>query len=155
IIEVGMVDEITDRTWVVIDGADGRVHYAELGRLRPEQLPVRDTIVVLGSQALSEGRPSGTPRVQELSPVPLQTQIGYLGPTWLDQAIVAKWRPEAGTPGFAAEIDAALAARGRWLVDHKLAQAVNGAVRPQPQMMEALRTAEAERLVQDLSRHLK
>src|SRR5215475_6932636 len=155
IIEVGMVDEITDRTWVVIDGTDGRVHYAELGRLHPEQFPGRNTIVVLASHALTEGRPSGAPRLQELSPVPLQDQIGYLGPTWLDQAIVARWRPEAGTPGFAAEIDATLAARGRWLVDHKLAQAVNGAVRPQPQMMEALRMAEAERLVQDLSRRLQ
>jgi type IV secretory pathway VirD2 relaxase len=151
VIEVGMVDEMTDRTWVVIDGADGRVHYAELGRLRAEQFPVRNTIVVLASHALAEGRPTGTPRLQELSPVPLQDQIEYLGPTWLDQAIVSSWKPEAGTPGFAAEIEAALAARGRWLVDRKLAQAANGAVRPRPHMMEALRTAEAERLVQDLA----
>ena len=155
VIEVGMVDEITDRTWVVIDGADGRVHYAELGRLRPEQFPVRNAIVALASHALTEGRPSGAPRLQELSPVPLQDQIGYLGPTWLDQAIVARWKPEVGTPGFAAEIDAALTARGRWLVDQKLAQAVQGAVRPQPHMMEALRAAEADRLVQDLARRLK
>jgi len=155
VIDVGMVDEMTDRTWVVIDAADGRVHYAELGRLGPEQFPVRNTIVVLVSHALAEGRPSAAPRLQELSPVPLQDQIGYLGPTWLDQAIVSRWRPEAGTPGFAAEIDAALAARSRWLVDHKLAEAVNGAVRPQPHMMEALRTTETERLVRDLSGHLK
>src|SRR5262245_49195019 len=155
VIEVGMVDEITDRTWVVIDGADGRVHYAELGRLRPGDSPVRNTIVVLGSHALTEGRPSGAPRLQELSPVPLQDQIGYLGPTWLDQAIVARWRPQAGTPGFAGEVDAALAARGRWLVDHKLADIANGAVRPQPHMMEALRTAETERLVKDLTRRLQ
>jgi len=155
VIEVGMVDEITDRTWVVIDGADGRVHYAELGRLRPGESPVRNSIVALGSHALTEGRPSGAPRLQELSPVPLQDQVGYLGPTWLDQAIVARWRPQAGTPGFAGEIDAALAARGRWLVDHKLADIANGAVRPQPHMMEALRTAETERLVEDLSRRLQ
>ena len=150
-----MVDEITDRAWVVIDGADGRAHYAELGRLRPEQFPVRNTIVVLASHALGEGRPSGAPRLQELSPVPLQDQIGYLGPTWLDQAIVARWKPEVGTPGFAAEIEAALTARGRWLVDQRLAEAVHGAVRPQPRMMEALRAAEAERLVQDLAPRLQ
>jgi type IV secretory pathway VirD2 relaxase len=155
VVEIGMVDEITDRTWVVIDGADGRVHYAELGRLRTGEAPLRDTIVVLASHALAEGRPSGTPRVQELSPVPLQDQIGYQGPTWLDQAIVSRWRPQTGTPGFAAELNDALAARGRWLVDHELAQAANGAIRPQPHMMEALRAAEAERLVQDLSRRLQ
>ena len=58
-------------------------------------------------------------------------------------------------PGFAAEIDAALLARGRWLVDHKLAEATNGTIRPQPHMMEALRAAEADRLVKDLSWRLK
>jgi hypothetical protein len=34
VIGVGMVDEITDRTWVVIDAIDGRVHYADLGRIQ-------------------------------------------------------------------------------------------------------------------------
>ena len=39
VIGVGMVDEITDRTWVVVDAVDGRVHYADLGRLEPGELP--------------------------------------------------------------------------------------------------------------------
>ena len=34
VIAVGLVDEITDRHYVIVDGADGRVHYAELGRLQ-------------------------------------------------------------------------------------------------------------------------
>jgi len=155
VVAVGMVDEITDRTWVAIDGVDGRVHYAELGRLRPGEAPVRDAIVVLASHALVEGRPSAAPRLQELSPAKLEDQIRYQGPTWLDQAIVSRWQPEKAMPGFAAEIDAALLARGRWLVDHKLAEATNGTIRPQPHMMEALRAAESDRLVQDLSRRLK
>src|SRR5262245_3131384 len=33
IIAVGLVDEITDRQYVIVDGADGRVHYAELWRV--------------------------------------------------------------------------------------------------------------------------
>jgi type IV secretory pathway VirD2 relaxase len=36
VVAVGLVDEITDRQYVIVDGADGRVHYAELGRLRPD-----------------------------------------------------------------------------------------------------------------------
>ena len=47
VVGVGMVDEITDRTWVVVDAVDGRVHYAELGRLRPADVPARGTIVAL------------------------------------------------------------------------------------------------------------
>ena len=151
VVGVGMVDEITDRTWVVVDAVDGRVHYADLGRLRPEEAPVRGTIVALASQALVEGRPSPTPRLQELSPVRLEDQVGYEGPTWLDQAIVAGWRPEAGTSGFATAIENALSARGHWLVDHGLAEVANGAVRPQHDMMRVLRAAETDRLVQDLS----
>src|SRR5262249_10865132 len=134
------------------DAVDGRVHYADLGRLRPEEAPVRGTIVTLVSHALVEGRPSPAPRLQELSPVQLEDQVGYDGPTWLDQAIVAGWRPEAYTSGFAADLKMALAARGHWLVDQGLAEVAHGAVRPIHHMMRALRAAETDRLVQDLSR---
>jgi type IV secretory pathway VirD2 relaxase len=35
IVGVGLVDEIADRSWVIVDAVDGRFHYAELGRLKP------------------------------------------------------------------------------------------------------------------------
>ena len=57
VVGVGMVDEITDRTWVVIDAVDGRVHYAELGRLGPDGVPVRGAIVALGSGVLGGQTP--------------------------------------------------------------------------------------------------
>ena len=40
VVGVGLVDEITDRTWVVVDAVDGRVHYAELG-LSSKQIAAR------------------------------------------------------------------------------------------------------------------
>ncbi len=46
VIAVGLVDEITDRQYVIVDGVDGRVHYAELGRLGPAEVPARGMIVV-------------------------------------------------------------------------------------------------------------
>src|SRR4029078_7765441 len=48
VVGVGMVDEITDRTWVVVDAVDGRVHYAELGRLRAGDVTARGMLVALG-----------------------------------------------------------------------------------------------------------
>ena len=36
VISVGLVDEISDRQYVIVDGIDGRVHYAELGRVHPD-----------------------------------------------------------------------------------------------------------------------
>ena len=43
---LGLTDEINDRHYVVVDGVDGRVHYADIGRVRPETLPERGMIVV-------------------------------------------------------------------------------------------------------------
>jgi type IV secretory pathway VirD2 relaxase len=154
VVGVGMVDEITDRTWVVVDAVDGRVHYAELGRLRPADVPARGTIVALAGDNV-QGKPSPAPRLQVLSSVELERQAAYDGPTWIDQAIISKWRPDAQMRGFATDLQDAFAARGRWLEKHKLAEiSRTGIIAPKPDMMRNLRQAETERLVRDLSRHL-
>ena len=133
---------------------DGRVHYAELGRVGSDDVPVRGTIVALASDGLKAGRPSPGPRLQELSPVQLDQQVEYNGPTWLDQAIVSNWRPEAAMPGFAGDLQKALAARGRWLAERGLAQWSPAGARPQSHMMRDLREVETQRIVRDLSRRL-
>jgi hypothetical protein len=154
VVGVGLVDEITDRTWVVVDAVDGRVHYAELGRLGAAEVPSRGMLVALAGDSPG-GRPSKYPNLQVLSPVELERHATYDGPTWLDQAILAKWRLDASTRGFAAEVDGALAARGRWLVARQLAEtAPGGDIVPKSDMMRRLRQAETERLAADLSRRL-
>jgi type IV secretory pathway VirD2 relaxase len=154
VVGVGMVDEITDRTWVVVDAVDGRVHYAELGRLRPADVPMRGTIVALAGDNI-QGKPSPAPRLQVLSAIEVERHTTYDGPTWLDQAIVSKWRPDPQLGGFAADLQRALAARGRWLQDRKLAEvSATGVIAAKPDMMRNLRQGETERLVRDLSRHL-
>jgi len=94
VVGVGLVDEITDRTWVVVDAVDGRVHYAELGRLQAGDVPARGMLVALGGDGL-QVKPSVHPTVQVLSPVELERHATYDGPTWLDQAMFSKWRPDA------------------------------------------------------------
>jgi hypothetical protein len=131
---------------------DGRVHYAELGRLSAGEVPHRGMLVALGGDSLGV-KPSKHVKVQTLSPVELDRHATYDGPTWLDQAILAKWRPDASTRGFAAEVNRALATRGRWLVARQLAEAAPaGDIVPKPDMMRRLRRSETERLVDDLSR---
>ncbi len=132
VVGVGLVDEITDRTWVVLDAVDGRVHYAELGRLKPADVPVRGMLGALGGDSLQE-KPSAVPRLHVLSPVDVQRHTSYEGPTWLDEAILAKWRPEQGLPGLATELRGTIAARGQWLAERQLAKIVgDGTVTPCP-----------------------
>ncbi|WP_375304432.1 relaxase/mobilization nuclease RlxS [Bradyrhizobium sp. A11] len=48
VIGEGFADELRERRYVVIDGVDGRTHYAEIGSLRAnEEAPVRNTILEL------------------------------------------------------------------------------------------------------------
>ena len=153
-IAVGLVDEITDRQYVIVDGADGRVHYAELGRLRPDETPARGMIVSLVSDRL-EGKPRSTPRLTVLSPVELDRLPSYDGPTWLDRAVTAKERISAGPIGFGAELSQALDERRRWLSDRQLAEfRPSGELVPKPQMITALQQRERAHLAETLSRQL-
>ncbi len=154
VVGVGMVDEITDRTWVIIDAVDGRVHYADLGRLKAEAAPERGNIVALAGGGLHE-KPSSVPRLHLLSATDLDRQTAYEGPTWLDQAIVTRWQPETRTTGFTAEADRALKARTDWLVSRQLIEpSQDGEHVPRPDMMKALRQAETQQLATDVSRRL-
>ena len=155
VVGVGMVDEITDRTWVVLDAVDGRVHYAELGRLKPEGVPQRGMLVALAGGHLRE-KPNAVPALTVLSPVSIDRLATYEGPTWLDEAILSRYRPEAGIPGLSAELRSALTARGQWLANRDLARmSGDGDVTPQPPMMATLRRLETERMVGELSQDLK
>jgi type IV secretory pathway VirD2 relaxase len=154
VIAVGLVDEITDRQYVIVDGADGRVHYAELGRLRPDETPARGMIVSLVSDRL-EGKPRSTPRLTVLSPVEVDRLPGYDGPTWLDRAVTAKERISSGPIGFGAELSQALDERRRWLSDRQLAELKpSGEMVPKPQMYTTLQQRERAHLAEALSRQL-
>ncbi len=154
VVGVGLVDEISDRTWVIIDAVDGRVHYAELGRLKPVEVPARGALVALAGDGLQR-KPSSHARLEVLSAVDVERHTAYEGPTWLDQAIVSRWRPDGSMRGFATQLDGAVAARGRWLAERQLAEvSPTGDISPKPDMMRRLRQAETERLVRDLSRDL-
>jgi Protein of unknown function (DUF3363) len=115
---------------------------------------VRGTIVALAGDALRE-KPSLTPRLQHISPVSLEHQTTYDGPTWLDQATISKWRPEPNMPGFAAELRQALAERASWLSGRQLAEvAMSGEIVLKPDMMQSLRQRELQRLTAQLSQRL-
>jgi hypothetical protein len=154
VIANGLVDEITDRHYVIVDGADGRVHYAELGRLRPHEVPHRGMIVSLASDSL-QGRPKSVVRLKVLSPVALEILPTYDGPTWLDRALAEKQLLSATASGFGAELQKAMGDRRRWLAENTLADLdPSGKWAPKSGMAEALHAREHARIVQGLSRQL-
>jgi type IV secretory pathway VirD2 relaxase len=154
VVGVGMVDEITDRTWVVVDAVDGRAHYAELGRLDAGDVPGRGMLVALGGGRLQD-KPDSYPRFQLLSSVGVEQLIGYDGPTWLDSAIVGRLHLERAMPGFAAELRGAITERGRWLETRGLAEvSSDGTPMPKPQMLAILRRRETRRMAEAVSREL-
>jgi type IV secretory pathway VirD2 relaxase len=155
VIGVGMVDEITDRTWVVVDAVDGRVHYTDLGRLNPADVPHRGMLVALAGDETLRGKPTSVPRLEVLSAVELSRLATYDGPTWLDEAIIGKFEVQKELPGFREELRQALVDRAHWLAGRGLADLspANG-VSPKPQMMRTLRQRETAHLAETLSRQL-
>jgi hypothetical protein len=152
---VGMIDEITDRSWVVIDAVDGRAHYAELGRLTPSEVPSRGLIVALTGNRLS-GKPTAAPRLEVLSTVKLSQLPAYDGPTWLDRTLSTHRDLEDHPRGFAAELKQALAVRAEWLASKGLASRTStGELEIKPQLIAALRQRETQRLAIALSRELR
>jgi type IV secretory pathway VirD2 relaxase len=121
VVGVGFVDEITDRHYVVVDGADARVHYVELGRLKPENVPTRDSVVRIAADHLN-GKPQSAPRLQIISAAPPERMTSYDGPVWLDRLAQVPEPSLQATRGFGAELDRAVAARRQWLVAHDLAR---------------------------------
>ena len=119
VVGTGLVDEISDRSWLVVDATDGRVHYIEVGRLKPENIPVRDAIVRIVPDRLS-GKPQATPRIDVLSDPAHQAGPTYDGPLWLDR-IVANPNPSLQTrAGFGASLSHDLDARKHWLAAQDL-----------------------------------
>jgi type IV secretory pathway VirD2 relaxase len=150
VVGVGLVDEITDRQYVIVDGTDGRVHYAELGRRVADAAPQTGMILKLAADRL-EGRPQSS-RIEVLSPADLRGQETYLGPTWLDQIIAGKERVATLRTGFGSEVERALAMRVRWLAERQLVeQSAGGQVLLKPDTLATLRRHETERLAADLT----
>jgi hypothetical protein len=102
------------------------------------------------------GKPSAAPKLHLLSPMEIGQQTAYEGPTWLDQAVLAKWRPDPDVAGFGGELRSAFRTRLGWLRQRHLLEAadVGDGVLPKPEMMGSLRQLEMQRLITSLSREL-
>ena len=137
VVEVGIADEMTDRKYLVVDGIDGRIHYAETGKLAAHDIPEPGMIV-----ALSGGGGKGKMRNAQIEAVsywPVERLANVEAATWLDQAIVAETKPVIHEKGFGANVSKALIAREKWLIVNRHASVEQpGTITPKPDMLRDL-----------------
>jgi type IV secretory pathway VirD2 relaxase len=137
VVEVSIADEMTDRKYLIVDSIDGRIHYAETGKLAGPDLLEPGMMV-----ALSGGGGKGkmrNARIEVLSYWPVERLAAAEAATWLDQAIVADKKPIIHEKGFGAVVSKALIAREEWLIANRHASVERpGTITPNPDMLRAL-----------------
>jgi type IV secretory pathway VirD2 relaxase len=135
---IGLADELSDRRYVVIDGIDGRVHYADLGNVKPEVLPERGMIAALEGTAHEETRKQST-RLRILSYLNLERLETAEGLTWLDKELASKSPTLVSDNGFGNDVKSALRNRLQWLTEQGMVdRAADDGVRPSAIAMKTL-----------------
>ena len=151
---LGLTDEINDRHYIVVDGTDGKVHYADVGHLRPEFVPDKGMIVTIENKAVEDSDKQRT-RLRILSYLNLEKLADAEGATWLDRELLGKSPKNLAQAGFGSNVAAAIARRRQWLVTQGLGT-INSAnmFQPQPRMLEQLRQRDLRQASQILSSKL-
>lgn len=151
---LGLTDEINDRHYIVVDGINGKVHYADVGRLRPEFVPEKGAIVAVENKAVEDSDKQRT-RLRILSYLNLEKLIDAEGATWLDKELLGKSQEQLTHTGFGSNVAAAIARRRQWLVTQGLGTIDSAnTFHPQPSMLEQLRQRDLRQASQILSTEL-
>jgi Protein of unknown function (DUF3363) len=138
----------------VIDGIDGKVHYADVGHIPPELLPEKGLIVSLEAHAQGDNQPSRL-RLRILSYLSLEKLIEAEGATWLDKELLSRKPEPLVDQGFGTEVRSGLARRRQWLVSQSLADlAPDGGFQPASGLINKLRDRDLRQASVALSKEL-
>jgi Protein of unknown function (DUF3363) len=153
---IGLADELSDRRYVVIDGTDGRVHYAYLGNVKLEVLPERGMIAALHGQsqetASTSVKEKQHARIQVLSYLNLERLETAEGLTWLDKELASTSPTFVSDNGFGSDVKAALRNRLQWLTERGMVdRASDDGVRPTATAMKALAKHDVNAAAQNYS----
>ncbi len=144
---VGLTDEINDRHFVVVDGIDGKVHYADIGRIRPEALPGKGMIVLLEATEQDAGNRQQA-RLRILSYLNLEKLVTTEGATWLDHELTSKSPALVNNQGFGTNVKVALRSRLQWLTERGMVeQTPVGGTRPTASAIKALTRNEMKQVI--------
>lgn len=156
IIAMGLSDELRDHHYVVVDGTDGKLHYAEIGRLSKYDPPSKDMVVTLRGHDPGKQRQSRQvfARMFIESHVPFHELASADGATWLDKKLLSMNRRDYHDKGFGAEANWALRLRQQWLVREELMMEQNGRLIARRKLLETLERREVNRIAQKLQKEL-
>ncbi len=157
IVGIGLSNELQDHHYVVVDGTDGKLHYAEVGRLSRHDPPSHDVVVTLRGHDPSTQQGHSrkvTARMFIESHVPFRELSSADGATWLDKQLVSKDRRELRAKGFGAEANRALRLRQQWLVREELMTAQNGQLVARRKLLETLERREVSRVAKQIQKEL-
>jgi type IV secretory pathway VirD2 relaxase len=153
VVEVGIADEMSDRKFLVVDGIDGRIHYAETGKLSALEVLEPGMIVALSGSG-GKGKMRNA-QVEIVSYHPIERLPAVEAATWLDTTIVAETKPIIHDKGFGAEVSKALTAREDWLIANRHAVADRpGTITPKPNMLRELNQVGIARAAEKVSAQL-
>jgi len=151
---IGLTDEINDRHYAVIDGVDGKVHYADVGHLHSEFVPEKGMIVSVDAQAQGDGH---KPRMhlRVLSYLNLDKLVDAEGATWLDKELLSRRPEQIVDQGFGILARNGLAKRRQWLVSQSLGNVTpDGTFQPAPELLNKLRQRDIRQAGVTLSKEL-
>ena len=156
LVALGLPDEFNDRHYAVVDGVDGKLHYAEIGRLSKFDPPNKDMVVTLRGRDSNLSRQSRqiTARVFIESHIPFRDLADSDGATWLDRKLLSKEPLEFRDKGFGAEANRALRLRQRWLRQEGLMTEQDGRLVVHRRLLETLQRREVVRVAQKLQKEL-
>lgn len=158
IVAIGLSNELQDQHYIVVDGTDGKVHYAGIGRLNQFDPPSKGMVVTLrGSDPedrLSQ-TPKSTARMFIESHVPFRDLALVDGATWLDRKLLSKQPENFREKGFGAEVNRALRLRQQWLMREKLMREQDGRLVAQRRMLAKLTRRGITKAGNDLANKLQ
>lgn len=141
----GLADEMRDTAYLVVDGLDGRAHYVKLpAGTEPSRFPTGSIVELAARESTANVEKAGAQRrrvVMLLSEMPVERQVNFIGPTWLDRHLVGK-PIFIGARGFGAAAQAALQQRTDHLIGEGLADFRNSEIRFVPNLLRTLRDRE-------------
>lgn len=144
VISLGLSNEMTGAQFAVVDGIDGKMHYAEVSQLDASDPPREGLLVTLQGQIAGvESSRRIHARLFVESHAPLEQLPTTVGATWLDRQLLASQPSNLSDQGFGVEVQRALRQRQRWLIDNGYASERGGQLIARRRLLDTLTKKDA------------